>query len=166
MRRCAFVVVLIALTAVPAANPATERPPTVRAALAAGVLAKLNAIRVSHGLVPVVLNAQLSAAATQHSTEMLVRGYFAHESRDGTSPLKRIKTYYKGVAGENIVWSMPDLGAARALALWMGNAPHRDVILDPRWREIGIGALHSARAPGKFRGHAVTVITTDFGAPR
>ncbi len=166
MRRCAVLACLIALTAVPVANPATERPPTVRAALAAGVLTKLNAIRVSHGLVPLVLNAQLSAAATQHSTEMLVRGYFAHGSRDGTSPQKRIKRYYKGIVGENLLWAAPDVGAARALVLWMATPGHRAAILDPRWREIGIGALHATRAPGKFRGHAVTVITTDFGARR
>src|SRR6266511_4678793 len=96
MRRCAVLACLIALTAVPVANPATERPPTVRAALAAGVLTKLNAIRVSHGLVPLVLNAQLSAAATQHSTEMLARGYFAHESRDGTSPRSGSSATTKG----------------------------------------------------------------------
>jgi uncharacterized protein YkwD len=146
----------------------TARPPqTVRPALAAGVLTRLNAVRVSHGLVPLVLNQQLSAAAIHHSKEMLVRGYFSHDSFDGSSYQKRIKRYYhKGMVGENLLWSTPDVGAARALVLWMGNAEHRTAILDPRWRAIGIGAVHSAFAPLKYRGRATTVITTDFGVRR
>jgi len=163
---------LVALAAtMPFVQPAsgsTARPPqTVRSALAAGVLARLNAIRVSHRLVPLVLNGQLTAAATQHSKEMLVRGYFSHDSFDGSSYQKRIKRYYrKGMVGENLLWSSPDVGAARALTLWMATAEHRAAILDPRWRAIGIGAVHSASAPGKYRGRAVTVITTDFRARR
>jgi uncharacterized protein YkwD len=153
---------------VQAAGAATARPQdSVRPALAAGVLTKLNAIRVSHGLVPLVVDKQLTAAALAHSKEMLVRGYFSHDSYDGSSYAKRITRHYrKGKVGENLVWSVPDLGAARALVLWMGNAGHRDAILDPRWRVIGIGAVHSARAPGKYAGRPTTVITTDFGTRR
>jgi uncharacterized protein YkwD len=151
----------------PAGGSTTRPPPRVRVALAAGVLTHLNAIRVSHGLVPLVLNEQLSAAALQHSTEMLVRGYFSHDSFDGSSYQKRIRHYYrKGRVSENLLWSAPDVGAARALTLWMGTPEHRAAILDPRWRAIGIGAVHSSSAPGKYGGRAVTVITTDFGARR
>jgi uncharacterized protein YkwD len=150
-----------------AGGSTTRPPPTVRAALAAGVLTRLNAIRVSHGLVPLVPNEQLSAAAIQHSTEMLLRGYFSHDSYDGSSYQKRITRYYhKGKVGENLLWSTPDVGAARALVLWMATPEHRTAILDPRWRVIGIGAVHSVRAPGKYGGRATTAITTDFGARR
>jgi uncharacterized protein YkwD len=148
----------------PAGGSTTRSPPTVRAALAAGVLTRLNAIRVSHGLVPLVLNEQLSAAAIKHSTEMLVHGYFSHDSYDGSSYQKRITRYYhKGKVGENLLWSTPDVGAARALVLWMATPEHRAAILDSHWRAIGIGAVHSASAPGKYRGRPTTVITTDFG---
>jgi uncharacterized protein YkwD len=151
----------------PAGAATVRAPDAVRPALAAGVLTKLNAIRVSHGLVPLVVDLQLSAAALQHSKEMLAHGYFSHDSFDGSSYAKRIKRYYrKGKVGENLLWSAPDLGAARALVLWMGTAEHRAAILDPRWRVIGIGAVHSTRAPGKYGGRATTVITTDFGARR
>jgi uncharacterized protein YkwD len=155
------------LLASPAGALTTRPADGVRPALAAGVLTKLNAIRVSHGLVPLVVDTQLTAAALEHSKEMLARGYFSHDSFDGSSYDKRIKRYYrKGKVGENLVWSAPNLGAARALVLWMGNAGHRDAILDPRWRVIGIGAVHSARAPAKYGGRATTVITTDFGTRR
>jgi hypothetical protein len=36
-------------------------------------------------------------------------------------------------------------------------------MLDPQWREIGVSAVHSLRAPGVYHGLAVTIVTTDFG---
>jgi uncharacterized protein YkwD len=160
-----LVALAAAISSVQTAGGATTRPPQNVPKLATGVLKQLNAIRASNKLVPLVLNAQLSAAALQHSKEMLARGYFSHDSFDGSSFQKRVKHYYrKRIIGENLVWSTPNLGAARALALWMGNAEHRAAILDPRWREIGIGAVHSAAAPGKFNRLPTTVVTTDFGA--
>jgi uncharacterized protein YkwD len=164
---CLFALAAATLLVVPA-GAATARPAdSVRPALAAGVLTKLNAIRVSHKLVPLVVDKQLTAAALEHSKEMLARGYFSHDSYDGSSYAKRITRHYrKGKVGENLLWSSPDVGAARALVLWMGTPEHKAAILDPRWRVIGIGAVHSARAPGKYGGRATTVITTDFGSRR
>src|SRR5215210_7050991 len=64
--------------------PGTARPSaqsrTTLAALNAGVLAELNEIRAAHGLAPLSLSRQLAAAARQHSSEMLAKGYFTHES--------------------------------------------------------------------------------------
>jgi uncharacterized protein YkwD len=45
----------------------------------------------------------------------------------------------------------------------MDSPEHRANILTPRWREIGISAVHVAAAPGTFQGREVTIITTDFG---
>ncbi len=45
-----------------------------------------------------------------------------------------------------------------------GAPPHRQNILAPEWREIGIGAVHFAAAKGAYGGHAVTIVTADFGA--
>jgi hypothetical protein len=36
--------------------------------------------------------------------------------------------------------------------------------MNPRWREIGVSAVHAASAPGVYHGLPVTIITTDFGA--
>jgi uncharacterized protein YkwD len=52
------------------------------------------------------------------------------------------------------------------MRLWMNSPPHRQNILDPHWREIGIAAVHMSGAPGTFRGMPVTIITTDFGVRR
>ena len=133
------------------------------------VLAQLNAIRKSHGLVPLKLNPALSSAAQGHSSEMLTNGYFAHDSTDGSPFWKRLTAYSHSAphgswsAGENLLWSSPEVDAVKALQLWMASPEHRHNILTARWREIGIAAIHVDSAPGTYGGRAVTVITTDFG---
>ena len=139
--------------------------------LDAGVLVKLNAIRTTHGLVPLKLNAALSAAAARHSEEMLADGYFAHESHNGAPFWKRLTGYsgptpYGWSVGENLLWSSPGLDASAALRTWMASPEHRKNILRPTWREIGIAAVHANAAPGTYGGRPVTIITTDFGVRR
>ncbi len=138
-------------------------------ALQSGVLSDLNAIRRAHGLIPLRLSSSLSAAATQHSEEMASVGYFSHNSANGSSFDKRIARYYPmGHAhywsvGENLLWSSPDVDAAGALNMWMNSPDHRANILNARWRQIGISAVHVNAGPGVFGNSPVTVITTDFG---
>jgi uncharacterized protein YkwD len=138
------------------------------ASLEGGVLAELNTVRAAHGLRPLRLNAELSAAARQHTSEMLTDGYFEHESFDGSAFWKRIKRFYGPGAGswsvgENLLWSSNTLAAKRAVELWMASPGHRENILNRSWREIGIAALYSGTSSGTFGGGPVTLVTTDFG---
>jgi uncharacterized protein YkwD len=135
----------------------------------AGILARLNAIRVEHGLVPLTLNPELELAAETHSAEMLANGYYAHKSPNGAPWWKRLEAYQAGAAtgycalGENLVEGSPGLGAAKAVAVWMSSPEHRQNILRAGWRDIGISAIHVHSAPGTFGDRPVTVITADFG---
>jgi uncharacterized protein YkwD len=164
---------LTAVAVVPStAAPSARERSVALSPLEAGVLRELNAIRTAHGLVPLRVNARLTDAAGEHSREMTAKGYFAHESADGSPFWRRVERYYApgGAAywsvGENLLWSAPDMDAKRALDLWMASLHHRENILAPRWREIGIAAVHAHAAPGAFRGLDVTVVTTDFGVRR
>jgi uncharacterized protein YkwD len=47
--------------------------------------------------------------------------------------------------------------------IWQNSPRHRRVLLTPRWREIGVSAVHVPAAPGFFRGCEVTIATADFG---
>jgi hypothetical protein len=38
--------------------------------------------------------------------------------------------------------------------------------MNPRWREIGVAAVHEPDAPGVYEGREVTIVTTDFGVRR
>jgi uncharacterized protein YkwD len=135
-------------------------------ALDSGVLAQLNQIRVANGLVPLTLNPGLSASATQHSTEMITDGYFAHTSHNGTAFWKRILRYYPELGsarwsvGENLLEASGPLDPTAAMTAWMASPDHRANILNPTWRQIGIAAI---AGPGTL-GTTTTVITTDFGA--
>jgi len=129
----------------------------------------INAVRAQHGLRPFRLSRGLTLAATQHSTSMVQKGYFAHESANGTSFWRRIASFYgysgyrDWSVGENILWSSPDISATDALHMWMTSPEHRANLLDHGWREIGLSAVHVNSAPGVYDGDAVTVVTADFG---
>ena len=136
------------------------------------VLGQINALRARHGLAALHLSTRLSAAAVQHSDQMAVRGYFAHESADGTPMTRRVGHYYAAggyrywSVGENLLWSSPTISPAAALRLWLGSPGHRENLLYPQWREVGLAAVHAARAPGVYDGMQVTILTTDFGVRR
>ena len=137
-----------------------------------GVLQEINSVRREHGLAPLRLSARLSAAARQHSQEMAARGYFSHDSANGSSFDRRIARYYplgRGSywsVGENLLWSSPDVDPDGALQMWWNSPEHRKNMLTARWREIGLSAVHAATAPGAYGGREVTIVTTDFGVRR
>src|SRR5580765_6983707 len=80
--------------------------------LNAQIVKALNVQRVARGLPRLHPSAGLNAAARSHSREMLVDGYFDHDSFDGTSFWRRINSYYDAqAAGENLLESSPDVGA-------------------------------------------------------
>ena len=139
-------------------------------ALEVGILVELNDVRAAHGLRPLKLSSALTAAARQHTFEMLADGYFEHESVGGTPFEQRIRRFYgplggaRWLVGENLLSSSPGIAAKRALALWMVSPRHRANILTADWREIGIAAVHADSAGSEYGGLPITVITTDFGA--
>jgi uncharacterized protein YkwD len=136
------------------------------------VLAVVNALRLRHGLQQLRPSPALLAAAREHSEEMARDGYFAHESRDGTSVVGRILGFYPLAGfstwsvGENLAWASPDLSTSRVLHMWLQSPTHRENLFAARWREIGISAVHVESAPGMFGGAPVTVLTADFGVRR
>jgi uncharacterized protein YkwD len=151
------------------AGATADRPTTSLSSLEQGVLADINALRRDHGLAPLRLSSRLSAAARQHSNEMAARGYFSHDSVNGSSFDRRIARYYPmggshyWSVGENLLWSSPDVDAGSALDMWWNSPEHRKNMLTARWCEIGLSAVHVTSAPGTYGGREVTIVTTDFG---
>jgi uncharacterized protein YkwD len=161
----------IAVIAVFAGSASGSSWPSM-SSLDTGVLQQLNQIRSAHGLVPLQLSPALDRSAAEHTREMGVDGYFEHNSANGMVFWKRIEHWYGSAAygywsvGENLLWSSPGVDAPGALRLWMSSPEHRANILAPRWRVIGVSALHFATAGGPYDGQPVTIITTDFGVRR
>jgi uncharacterized protein YkwD len=113
------------------------------------LLARLNQIRAAHDLHPLALNSGLTDAAMQHTREMVVDGYFAHDSADGTPSWKRIRGYYPSArfgywsVGENLFWTSGAATPAAGVKAWMASPAHRANILDPTWRQVGIASVNS-----------------------
>ena len=151
------------------AGATANHPATALSALEHGVLADINSLRAQHGLAPLRISSRLNAAARQHSSEMAARGYFSHDSVNGSSFDHRIARYYPmgsshyWSVGENLLWSSPDVDAGGALTMWWNSPEHRKNMLTARWREIGLSAVHVMAAPGTYGGREVTIVTTDFG---
>jgi uncharacterized protein YkwD len=129
----------------------------------------LNAVRERRGLHPLRLNRRLSRAATRHAMDMARRKYFAHDTLGGGSFLDRIRQtgYLNGahswMVGENLAWATDNQSAPHGVTvMWMNSPGHRANILNPTFREIGIGIVTAAPVRG-IRVPAATY-ATDFGA--
>ena len=99
-------------------------------------------------------------------------GYFSHDSAHGVSFASRLRSFYPpaaiagGRSARTCSGRRPTTDAPGAVALWMGSPGHRENLLSPRWREIGIAAVHATSAPGVYGGQEVTIVTADFGLRR
>jgi uncharacterized protein YkwD len=170
-RLLAGIVAAAALLA-PAAVAAPGRTGVALSPLESGVLVDINGFRRAHHLAPLRLSPRLTQAARQHTVEMATKGYFAHDSADGTQFWRRIQTFYASSpwhywsVGENLLWSSPDVTPQQALQLWLASPEHRANLMNPAWREIGVAAVHENAAPGTYQGLDVTIVTTDFGVRR
>ena len=136
------------------------------------VLAAINKFRTSNGLAALRESKALDQAALAHSREMGLRGYFGHNSADGSPFWKRVEHYYRPqgysnwAVGENLLWVSPAVSAARAMQLWIASPGHLHNLMTAKWRDLGVSAVSVPAAGGVFGGQQVTIITTDFGVRR
>ena len=119
-------------------------------ALEISMLDLINAERASAGVAPLVFNDKLNDASEIHSSWMLDADRFSHTGENGSSPHERIKDAgykFEGnyQSGENIAYQS-ERGAegldddVRSLHEGlMGSPGHRANILNPDYKEIGIG---------------------------
>ena len=154
----------------PTAAPRPSAKVESRVTLEAAVVRAMNRVRVADGLRPLRTSPGLRAAARGHSRAMLEKGFFAHESADGTAFSERIRRHYPSrgwrtwSVGEALLASPgSDVEAAAIVDSWLESPPHRAIILSPSWRDAGIGALYASAAPKAFGGTATLVVTADFG---
>jgi uncharacterized protein YkwD len=159
----AVLIVFAALTV--AAGPARAQAPACPGAEAvlgpvppavveAGVSCLVGAIRAERRLPALRPSAELEAVAQRHGVDMVARRYFAHVSPSGGTVDKRARrlgylTDPCWILGEDLGWAPPEVASARDVVdAWMESASHRAVILDPRFREIGIGLVDAAPVAG------------------
>ena len=92
----------------------------------------------------------LQRAAELHSLDMAARDFFEHRNPDGVHPDARIvrQGYPPILVGENLAWGETEKSTPAAIVeLWMQSPGHRRNILEPGYREIGIGMAYDAPEP-------------------
>ena len=118
-----------------------------------------NQKRSEAGLSALSLNQTLSGAAYTKGRDMIDKDYWAHVAPDGTQPWKFFSQFgYKyRYAGENLARDFSN--ANDAVNAWMNSPTHKDNILNPKYKEIGIGITE-----GDLAGSDTTIIVQFFGA--
>jgi uncharacterized protein YkwD len=138
-----------------------------RSASEATMLRLVNHVRAGKGLHAVRIAGPLDRAACAHSRDMIAHDYFDHSSLGGATVATRARCAGYSIGGcsrwsvgEVIAWGMSIQGTPQAiLKAWMHSSSHRRIILDGRWRDVGIGCIR-----GSFEGMSgVTMYTIDFG---
>jgi uncharacterized protein YkwD len=154
-------------SAVPCANttitPDAANLELVRAAL----LCLHNQIRVQAGLPTLKDNAKLRKAATGHSNDMVIEGFFDHTSLNGDTFVDRIidagyaKRNDGWTIGENLAWGTGELSTPQAIMdAWMKSAGHKANIVKKSYKEIGIAVRIGVPTDGTVG----ATVTADFGA--
>jgi uncharacterized protein YkwD len=131
-------------------------------------LCLLNRQRHLHGRRALKANRRLARAARRHARDMVERNYFSHTTPTGIDFVDRImrQDYVNPgqgwTLGENLAWGSYQLATPKSIVRsWMNSPGHRANILNPRFREIGIGV--EVGAPEAGTSHAATYATS-FGA--
>ncbi len=103
------------------------------------VASLVNKERVRRGLAPLKYNYDLGWIARLKSKDMVNKNYFSHYSPTYGSPFKMMES--RGIrfvaAGENIAKGQKT--PAEVMKGWMNSPGHRNNILSPIYKEIGVG---------------------------
>ncbi len=131
------------------------------------LLRLLNAARAHHGAPPLRADRRLARAAAAHSRDMVAHRYFAHRSRTGERPSRRIARtgWMHGRrcwhVGENLAWgTLRRARPAAIVAAWLRSPSHRRIMLDSRYRGVGVGVARGIPFAGSRHG---LTYTADFG---
>lgn len=102
------------------------------------ILMLVNAERAKFGIGPLKPNSSLNKLAAAKSQDMVEKHYFSHLSPTYGSPFNMLISYgiNYNFAGENL---SIDQSADSAHTALLNSKVHRDNILNPNFREIGIG---------------------------
>jgi uncharacterized protein YkwD len=122
------------------------------------VIILTNEKRAEAGLAPLVENPTLSQAALAKGTDMINKNYWAHVAPDGTQPWAFFINagYRYRYAGENLARDFSN--APSAVNAWMASPSHKENLLSPKYKEIGIGVIE-----GDLNGVDTTIIVQFFG---
>lgn len=149
--------------------PSQDQDPVVAAG---AITCLINAERARHGLGAVAPEGHLGLAAARHSVAMLRTGVFDHQVPGEPALGARVRaTGYLAHArrsrlAEALACGTDDEGSPDALvAALLHSPPHRAILLDPAFREFGVGLVDGIPGEDAADVSGVT-LTLTFGRVR
>lgn len=133
--------------------------------VAAATVCLLNEQRAAAGLPALSVDPTLGGMAADYAGDLVAGAFFAHVSPSGETLQDRLAAvaYRYRAAGENLAWGTSGVAsAAQIVDAWMHSDGHRANILEPSFREIGIGL---AMGVPTGSGAAGATYVTEFGTP-
>jgi uncharacterized protein YkwD len=127
----------------------------------------INGVRHTHGLPSVRAERHLGRAAQRHASYMATHDFFGHVSPGGATEQTRVQRAgylrhaHEWWLGEALAWGRGGTASPSAiLRLLLASPPHRAILLDPGFRDLGVGV---ARGAPQGAGHGALTVTLDFG---
>lgn len=122
------------------------------------LISLINQERQARNLPALAINTSLNSVAELKVNDMLDKNYFEHTSPSGVTPWHWFKQigYNYLFAGENLAMGFTETEAV--FNAWMNSPTHRDNILNPNYREIGL-----AVKTGQIQNHQDTLAVLEFG---
>jgi len=157
-RRNIAAVALVAIASFGIAGGAEAAKPSRMSQAERSMLVAINAARASAGVAPLRVSGSLGSAAAWQSTVLAQAGILDHTSPDGSTLIVRLaRAHWRGSsAGEDLAVAP---SPAEAVAMWMQSPGHRENLLRPTFRSVGLGV-----ARGAWQGRTALYVTADFGS--
>ena len=132
--------------------------PDVATKQARNIINLTNQIRNNLDLPPLTENKLLSEAAMAKAQDMLSQQYFSHlgPDKNGLKDWLKKSGYQYLTAGENLAMGFAD--AAEVVNAWTQSKTHYANMIDPNFKEIGVGIVS-----GAYRGYDTTLVAQFFG---
>ncbi|HEX6713028.1 MAG TPA: CAP domain-containing protein [Thermoleophilaceae bacterium] len=143
--------------------------PTMATAYAAAmsIVCDMNVYRAQNGLRPLNWDWRLWSSAQGLASDMAARSYAAHVTPEGRVLADRVApTGYIPSGGdwwlaENLGWGTSYLSTPLAIVLgWLDSPEHRENMLDPGLRDVGVGIAEGAISEN---GRSGIIYVADFG---
>jgi uncharacterized protein YkwD len=139
---------------------------------ATATLCVINRERTRRGLPRLHAQDALDRAGRRYAATMVRRDFFSHVSPGGSTMGARLrKVGYatddrRWSIGEALAWGVGDRATpAATVDAWLASRPHRRLLLDPDFRDLGIGVAAGAPVDRRVGGPAATY-AAEFGVRR
>jgi uncharacterized protein YkwD len=123
----------------------------------------VNLERARHGLAPLRENPLLAQAGARHAQDMVRRRFFGHTGSAGTTVAQRVRRSgylrraRRWAVGEALAFGRGAQATSAAIvAAWLRSPAHRGILLDRRFRELGVGIALGMPVRGGAAGRGAT----------